>query len=243
MGIIRPPWISKEWFAKCPFNYCDHFGNKKLLAKVCKICRDDIKRNDKYKKEGKDPYDMSLVLKDVRKQMIKTKKLLIKDAIRLGIDLDNIPDDHEESPPVETYPLYNLVRKYGDQVEKVIADLSQVPIDADTTLIEKFIDILAHSQHYVGAKVARAYSSRWEEEKDPIRDELMDSKTSAFFAYIAVERNSRALLGISRHKPLRDLREKNFKFAKVSLEIADMIRSEFFPDESLIYEEFGSEDF
>jgi len=53
MGIIRPPWISREWFAQGPFNYCDHFGNKLLLATVCKICDDELKRDMLYKKAGK----------------------------------------------------------------------------------------------------------------------------------------------------------------------------------------------
>ena len=65
MGVIKPPWISQEWFRKCPFNYCDHFGDKKLLATVCKICKEDIERVEKYKKEGRDPFDIKNALDDV----------------------------------------------------------------------------------------------------------------------------------------------------------------------------------
>jgi len=243
MGVIRPPWISKEWFEKYTFNYCDHFGEKEKLATVCKICREEIETNEKYRREGKDPHDMKIVFEEISENLGKAMQMIAEDAKRMGLDLNDIPDDYEELPKSETYPLYKLMRKYGDQVGKVIKQLSVIPIDADVRLVEKAVDALAHSQFYIGAKIARAFASRWEERKDPIREEAMDAKTSAFLAYVALERNSRALLALSKHKSLYDLREKNLKFAHLTLELADMIREEFFPDEVLTYEEFGYEEF
>ena len=120
MGIIRPPWISREWFAQGPFNYCDHFGNKLLLATVCKICDDELKRDMLYKKAGKNPNDWNNVFKDVVESLAKVRKMLEKDAKRLGIDLSNLPDDYDEGPEPESYPIYRLIRKYGDRVEKII---------------------------------------------------------------------------------------------------------------------------
>lgn len=58
MGVIRPPWVSKKWFDMTPFNYCDHSGDKDKLAAVCKICREEIERIERYRKKDKDPYDM-----------------------------------------------------------------------------------------------------------------------------------------------------------------------------------------
>lgn len=241
MGVIRPPWVSKSWFDRCPFNYCDHFGNQELLTTVCKICKEELKRKDFHKKAGKDPYDWQYVFKDLGDDLAKVHKMLEKEANRLGIDLNNL-DDVEEAPKPETYPIFNLMRRYGDRVEKIIKSLQAVPIDTDLELTIKAVDVLSHSRHYVIAKTGRALSSRWEEEKDP-QDDLYDSKTSALFAYVAVERNSRALLALSKHKSLRTLREKLIKFAAISLDLAQFIKEEFFPKDKIIYKELGCEDY
>lgn len=242
MGVFRPPWISKEWFAKYPFNYCDHFGNQEVLATICKICRDDVQRKKLYKKAGKDPYDWNYIFQDLADNLDKVRKMIEKDA-RLGIDLNNLPDEEDPAPEPETYPIFNIVRDYGDQVEKIIKNLSAVPIEADMELITKAVDALSHSRNYIIAKTARALDSKYEESGDPIMEDLADSKTSALFAYIAIERNSRALLALAKHKPLSNLKAKHLKFAAVSLEVAQMIQDTFFPKDTLTYEELGCEEY
>ncbi len=240
MGVIRPPWVSKSWFKKCPFNYCDHFGDKETLARICKICKDDVDREGFYKKIGKDPYDPKNVFHDITQNFIELRRLIERDAKRLGIDLDNLPEvEEDESPAPETYPIYIFIRKYSKYIKKKINSLYVIPIETDKELIEKAVDVLSHSCHYIIAKTARALSSRYREENDPFMKELADSKTSSFFAFIAIERNSRALQALARHKPLIDSREENLKLALVSLEIAQMIKDYFFPKDILLYEEFG----
>lgn len=241
MGVIRPPWISKEWFSQCPFNYCDHFGEKKLLATVCKICKDEIKRLKLYKKAGKDPYDMKNVLSDIGKDLAKTLAMVTKKAQEMGIDLDNLPDE-PESPPHESYPIFNTVKKYGDKIEKTIKQLEVMPIDTDKEIVLKAVDAFSHSRHYIVAKIGRALFSKWEEAKDP-QDDLDDSKTSAFLAYIAIDRNSKAFLSLAQQKPLMSMRIKYLKLAELSLSLCELIREEFFPDDKLEYEEFGYYDF
>lgn len=242
MGVVKPPWVSKDWFAQCPFNYCDHFGEKEILATVCKICKDELNRLKLYKKAGEDPYDIKNVFKDVAENLSHTMQLVQEEAERMGMDLDSIPDEEDDTPPAENYPIYNLMRKYSKQVEKIIKSLEFVPPNADIQLVEKAVDSLAHSQHYILAKTYRALSSRWEEAKSPLGDELDDAKTSAFLAYLAIERNARALLAVSKHKLLGN-KEKYLKFALVSFEMAKMLQEEFFPDEKLLYKEFGCEEY
>lgn len=241
MGVIRPTWVSKSWFDKCPFNYCDHFGNPKLLATICKICKEDLERKRFYEKAGKDPYDWKYVFKDLAEDLVKVHKLIEKEAKRLGIDLNNL-ENVKESPKPETYSIFNLIRKYGNQVEKMIKNLQIIPVDADLNLVEKAVCVLVHSRYYIIAKIGRALSSRWEETRDPL-DDLDDSKTSALFAYIAIERNSRALIALSRHKPLKDLEGRFLKLAILSLDIAQIIKEEFFPKDKLIYKELGCEEY
>lgn len=243
MGVIKPPWISDSWFRKCPFNYCDHFGDKELLATVCKVCKEELDRLAKYKKEGKDPYDMKNVLNDVAEDLATTMYLVQKDAERMGIDLNNIPEVEEDPYDYQEEPIYKIAVKYGDRVEQVMRNLEVIPVDVDLRLLEKVIDVLSHSRHYVIAKIGRALMSKERERLDRFMGDLADSKTSALFAYVAIQRNCRALLALVKHKPLIDLREKHLKFAKLSLKISELIKEDFFPYEDLVYEEFGYEDF
>ena len=166
-----------------------------------------------YKKRGEDPYDMKNVFRDVGKDLAFTMAMVTKKAKEMGIDLENLPD-LPEAPFHESYPIFNTVSKYGDRVEKAINVLQVLPIDTNLELVAKAVDIFSHSRHYIIAKIGRALHSRWEEERDP-DDDLDDSKTSAFLAYIAIERNVRALLALSQHKPLRELKRQHLKLAKL----------------------------
>lgn len=242
MGVIRPPWVSKEWFAQCPFNYCDHFGDKELLASVCKICKEEIEREERYTKEGKDPYDMKNVLRDIGKDLALAMTMVSKKAREMGIDIDNIPDEEDSEPPHESYPMFNTIKKYGDKIENAIKNLEIIPINADTHLVLKTVDVLSHSRYYIIAKIGRALSSRWDEAKYP-EDDLDDSKTSAFLAYIAIERNSSAFLALSSHKPLVALKKKYLELAHASLVVCELIKEEFFQHDKLEYEEFGYSEF
>ncbi|MBI2613995.1 MAG: hypothetical protein HYW62_04465 [Candidatus Levybacteria bacterium] len=241
MGVIRPPWVSKEWFSQCPFNYCDHFGEKKLLAAICKICKDEIKRLKLYKRAGKDPYDMKNVFSDIGKDLAKALAMVTKKAQEMGIDIDNLPDE-PEPPPHESYPIFIAIEKYAKRVEKSIRELQAVSLGTNFESLIKAINVFSHSRYYIVAKIGRALSSRWEEAKDP-QDDLDDSKTSAFLAYIAIDRNSKAFLSLAQQKPLMSMRIKYLKLAELSLSLCELIRDEFFPDDKLEYEEFGYYDF
>lgn len=242
MGVIKPPWVSEKWFNKTPFNYCDHFGDKEKLAAICKICSEEIERIEKYRKEGKDPYDMKNVFSDMAKDLALVMTMVRKKAKEMGIDLDNLPGEEDDGLPHESYPIFNTVGKYGDKIEKEIKGLEIIPIDADIQLVMRSVDAFSHSRHYIIAKIGRALSSRWEEAKDP-DDDLDDSKTSAFLAYIAIERNSKAFLALAQHKPLKSMKIKHLKLAKLSISMCELVREEFFPDEEFEYEEIGYKEF
>lgn len=242
MGVIKPPWISQKWFRQCPFNYCDHFGNKQKLAEVCIICKEELEHLEKCKREGKNPYSREETFKVIGENLAKIMVMIQEEARRMGIDLNNLEDDYKEPPPSNKYPIYKLVSKYGDRVEKVINNLSEVPIDTDQELAIKATDAFSHSRHYAIAKIIRALSSRWSEKQDP-EDDTEDSRTSALLSYVAIERNSRAALALAEHKPLGDLKQKYLKFAKLSITLCQIIKKQFFPSYRLSYREFGTEEY
>ncbi|MDO8570468.1 MAG: hypothetical protein Q7R97_02685 [Candidatus Daviesbacteria bacterium] len=245
MGIVKPPWISNEFFRSCPFNYCDHFGDKEKLAVVCIICKEDVERIEKCKKEGKDPYALENVFADVAQNLAKTMVMISQQAKEMDIDLTNLPDDEEIKNErfYENDPIFLLIKKYSNQIKKTITNLEIVPIDANVFLVEKAIDALSHSAHYVVAKIGRALNSELREATNTTYIKSYDNETSAFLAYLAIERNSRALLALAKHKPLIQQRRSYLKLSKTSLELANIIHQEFFPGWELKYQEYGCEEY
>jgi len=243
MGMIRPPWISKDWFSQCPFNYCDHFGDKKVLAKVSKICKEEAGRIEKYRKLGKDPYVWENIFKDVAENFARTMVMLRRDAKRLGIDLDNIPDRDEEELVHEDFPIYRVVYGYGEMVQQLINKLFPLSDKYRLEQLSKTVDVMSHSRLYVVVKTARALNGKYLREDNEISRELADSKTSAFFAYIAIQRNIKSTLALSHQVKNYFQKEKFLEFSLLSQEVAEQLRQEFFPDDNLIYREIGYEEY
>lgn len=243
MGVVKPPWITEEWFAKCPFNYCDHFGDIEVLVEFCKICKEGLKFKLEQRDIEEDFYNIKFVSQEEAENAFEKKELRKEKAKKLNTEMIDWYDEYDFKPPAEIHLIFNLAKNYGDYVEKIVENLFLVPIDSNKILIEKSLDCLLHSRSYVFVKVRRALSSRWEEKDRPIMSELADSKTSALFSYMAVKRNSKALLALSKHKPLKYLKEKHLKFAALSIDLAEMISQEFFPNCKLDYEEVGCDSY
>jgi hypothetical protein len=93
MGIVQPPWISKKWFMECPFNYCDHFGDQEELALMCKVCKEEIERVEKCRKEGVDPYSWESTFKEVGENLALAIAMLYQQAKEMGIDLSKIDEE------------------------------------------------------------------------------------------------------------------------------------------------------
>jgi hypothetical protein len=123
--------------------------------------------------------------------------------------------------------------------------LEFVPPDTNARLVMKAGDVLSHSRSYAQVKIARALSSRWRERK---RDEIeiADSKTSALFAYLAIDRNRRTLKRLSKYKPLARLRKSFLKMSKISADLLEVIKGEFFPKDEIaetVSDEFGCDSY
>lgn len=243
MGVIKPPWISENWFTRYTFNYCDHFGNKRILVRLCKICAQEIDRIGSYRKKGQDPYDINNVLGDVANVFADVMISLRKQAKRFGIDVDNLPDVEEEEIRHEDFLVYQVVYGYGKLVEDLLIKLETLAEKKRTHLLQKFVDVLGHSRHYIVAKIARALDSKYEREDNAIMRELADSKTSALFAYVAVKRNILGSLAFARLARTREEKRVFLEFAEISHQVTECIRDEFFPEEGLAYEEYGCEEY
>jgi len=136
MGVIKPPW-KDELFDQCPYNYCDHFGDKEILALICVICRDtkdDLKGfKEYYDSLTETTDDFTHVMKIVRSDTSKIKQK-------------------------------HLV--YGAHTEIMVQKLRVIPATANEDLVKKAVDSLLHSEHYVSAKTRRAITSKQREVAD-----------------------------------------------------------------------------
>ncbi|MBI2442661.1 MAG: hypothetical protein HYV40_01990 [Candidatus Levybacteria bacterium] len=232
MGLIKPPWISKEWFDKCPFNYCDHFGDEDFLASVCKICRDT--RREKFSEETSE---------EVRS--IDLKKQAFKFQLDKGLLPENGSDtlEGDDSFTVAVNKLLHLLTRYGNSIQKILNVFWYLPDSEKTELIRRAQEVLSHSRHYAHVKIRRAYSSSLEEQVSEISDELKDSKTSALFAYVAIERDSRAFLALAREGVISPLNETFLDLADISLELMELINRIFFPRDRPRYADLGCEEY
>lgn len=242
MGVVKLPWVPEHVFTKLTFNYCDHFGDKKILVRLCKVCREEEERKEKYRRAGKDPYDPRNVFADMRRDMTKTVGMLHKKVKELGINLEILKDNAEEEIEPRDFSIYRLVEKYGFLVDENINKIYPVWERHKVKLLKETLEVLGHSRSYILAKIYRAIFSKQEEDNDEMLREIPDSKTSAFFAYLAIKRNY--LIAIKLSQVFEDLmlKEKFLKFADISLELCEQIRREFFPNDALEYEEWGYSD-
>ncbi|HBL52273.1 MAG: hypothetical protein A3D24_01355 [Candidatus Blackburnbacteria bacterium RIFCSPHIGHO2_02_FULL_39_13] len=232
MGLVKPPWTDNDFFENCPFNYCDHFGNRKRLGLLCKICEET-----KYLDEER--MDFSYIEEIVKPNLVKLRYRGSEEAWERVIKERTI-EDIAEGPLLLEYYAYSLSRYYAALVRLMIRTLSIVPRGVDLDLMEKALDAFTHAEHCIPAKIRRAYLSRERDKRALVK--CFDDKTSALFAYMAAERNSRAFQALANHEPLHTIRERNLRLVKLSLTVCEVIRREFI-GENLKYEEFGCEEY
>lgn len=235
MGVIKSSFIDDKWLAKCPFNYCDHFGDKKTLQRICIVCAECDALYDEKKL-------IEYSALDCLKELTKRRKHQGKDRVSNSQKLGDIKISRGEKLPHKFYPIYHLAEVYSEKVNLVLLLLKPNIRRVNEEVAEKCVDSLFHSEHYVVVKTIRAISSQQEELKNPAFRDISDAKTSALFAYVAAERNSRALLRLAREKNLSNIRNDLLKFSKDSLSFMDSLQAAFFEEEP-VYEEIGCESY
>lgn len=235
MGVVRPPWITVEWFVKCPFNYCDHFGDQTVLARVCRFCLEDLVRDKHPAVHQLDPFEIKFIVVDIPRNVSEILTQIDDLAKKFGLKLEEKTINSFEAE-FGKFTVYKIAIEYGNVVEEImhlIKGFSEKP-----QLVSKVVDTLSHSRYYVQVKVNRALFSKNEEQNDP-EDDLFDSKTSALFAYLAAMRNSQMILRLVEEIKISTLTKKELlEFVSLSIKVAEIIRIQFFPLE-LTYEELA----
>ena len=226
-GVVKPPWVSKKDFYRTSFNYCDRWCEKCQLTEICRVFQSEQKSREKFIRQGKNPDSLGCGLEIIKENFKKIRKLLEKDALRLGIDLSKIKNSNCQSlPEPQRLPLYKLVNRFSGKLKGLLQKLEVVPIEANEKLILENIEIISYYRLLIPAKIYRAFASKLEEEKDE-DNQVFDSKTSAFISLNGLVSISSSLLALASHQPLDLFRGNLAHLGKVSLDLAKTIDLEF----------------
>ncbi len=126
----------------------------------CAMCGRVNKQRKKHILRGEDPDTMESALADVGDMFDETFELLHKHSKRMGIDLNNLPEEPEpERPEHEEYPLYNSLTQWYKGVRKLAKEAEEgfqawIKTEAGQDLL------WYHSMILV--KTARQLDNRWE---------------------------------------------------------------------------------
>lgn len=131
-SFLRLETIRKEnarFEKESPYNFCDRWCERCPQKKRdrCKVYQDDLNRNLQHISNGKDPYDMTVALEDVKENFEKTKELIQKWAKEENVDLTQIDDsNYEEQRRKERqlleHPLYKLAVRYSKEANAFLKE-------------------------------------------------------------------------------------------------------------------------
>ena len=163
----------------------------------------------------------------------KMKKMLDKDAKKLGIDLNNLEEEIPEEKisledELEKYPLYRLISEYSKKIKDFLEELSYVVLETDKKAIDN-LEIINYYQLLLPAKIYRACISK-EEEEEMGNDTTMDSQTSGFIAIRGLKAIIASLCNLSTNRYLKPSRRKITNLIGISEDLVSLIVQELTPE-------------
>lgn len=226
LDCVKPPWVDKADFYHMPFNYCDRWCEKCQFTSICRVFKDEKKAKNKLVKQGKNPYAMENVFEQVSNNLKKAMRMVIKEAKKRGIDLNDIKTDVKvvEVEP-EDHPLTNLAEKLSAKLNRYIEETYECLDETVPAAIDKQIEIVNFYHTMITAKIFRAVFSQKEEVEN--KEEAYDSKNSAFIAVNCLLKISEALSALSNYDPLGPLHPTSRHLSKACLDLAKLIDATF----------------
>lgn len=91
----------------------------------CRMCGRINRSRQKHIDKGEDPDSMEAAFEDIKETFAEVKEMLSKDAKKMGIDLNNLPDEIDDTPKAEEFPLYNQVMKWYTLLMTTISNAHQ----------------------------------------------------------------------------------------------------------------------
>jgi len=170
----------------------------------CKICG-KIKEDRFYHiMKGEDPDSMANVFEDVGSSLSETLAMIKRDAAERGIDIENITEDELEEPPVaETFPLYQQIAEWHQQVSRPIQDAE---LNGNAWLLTEAAADLIWYRSTLLVKTYRQLCNRWHLDRgDEYGD--FDYEYTKYVLKECVEILKKALMGLSIVDPIHHREE------------------------------------
>jgi len=199
------------------YNYCDRWCERCTFTSRCLT----------YAMEQEDPLKDDPEANDIRNKKFwdrigenfrMTMEMIREDAEKLGIDLDNLPDDpeyamkeKEREEAVENHPLTKKAKKYmfavkkwfegsersfklkaDELLQKMVIELKDEDPEKDLELLQDAVDVVKWYFMQIGVKLSRAFSGRISDEQDGwnLDGEFpRDSDGSAKVSLIGIDRS------------------------------------------------------
>ena len=213
MGDLKKKGLAKKYIPRI-YNYCDRWCERCSLTSKCFLYAKDQKKLEEHRRQGEDPYDWKIVMKDIEENVKETAELIQKIAQEQGIDLENLPEEEYESPDPTGHPLYQYSHSYMHSARKFLKRLRKsiqalgielperievIPSSMEDVEILKEIvscyEIISWYHTLISAKIYRALGSKMEKSQDKELAEIgiHDANGSAKVSYLGVMRSLAAL--------------------------------------------------
>jgi hypothetical protein len=197
------------------YNYCDRWCEHCSFRDRCFLYNKEKARMEEHIQKGEEPFDMEIVLKDVKESFTETRELISKYAQEQGIELDSLPEVEYKTVDVERHPLYKLAHKYMDVTHKFLKELRKI-LEAEGISLADRIEIVASPEESIDklkqlaswyeiiawyhtlipAKVYRALAKEITDDEEVRKFEQEDAEKSVRVAYIGLMKSMKAFDGI-----------------------------------------------
>jgi hypothetical protein len=201
------------------YNYCDRWCERCSFTDRCRVFATENESDDS------DP-SIDSCLQKVAESFAETKRMLIEQAEKWGIDLDALSDEEfdeiqrREKSYVEGDELSRLGDEYWRSAQLVIDDVDKLIPDlaADQELLRDALSVVSWFLFFIPVKIKSGLHGLLDEngfeDKEPVADVQSYSNGTVKTALIAIERSIgswRKLLelgGIEQARPLIELLEE-----------------------------------
>jgi hypothetical protein len=214
--------MRKKRFIAGIYNYCDRRCERCDSAGRCLLYAEIEKAGRRHRRRGEDPSDPGVVLSDAGRALKRAKRLIVRHAKRMGIDLDKIARQAARHPAedrfmIDEHPLAlegmdyfrigeKLAKAVGDEIDMTRKDIVRrlrfMDVKGETDELAKVseaVDVLSWDISLVAVKVKRILGGLFRDGEDGADQEgfhLQDARATAALVLRCLDRDTRALLAI-----------------------------------------------
>jgi hypothetical protein len=203
-------------------NYCDRRCERCELTDRCRVFADLQKAARRHRRRGEDPDDPEVALEDAGRALAKVRRLIVRHARQMGIDLDEIVRQAALAPAadrsaIDDHPLaregmgyfelgLKLAKAVGEEVAATRKDLVRrsrfMDVNGEVESlagVSEALDVLGWDISLVAVKIHRVLDGLIDDDEDNADDvafHRQDAWATAALVRRCLDRDQRALQAI-----------------------------------------------